>query len=69
MTKPPNLKAAHECGDCRYYVGPQEGQGRCKMYNWVVGEDEVCDSWEAGNPKDAAKRLWASHRRRLAKDA
>ncbi len=64
---PPNLKEAHECGDCSYYSGPQEGQGHCKMYDYSVGEDEVCDSWVPGDPKDAAKRAWKAHRRRLEK--
>jgi hypothetical protein len=67
MSTPPNLKEAHECGDCRYYIGPEDGMGRCSKYNYGVNDDEVCDSWEPGNPKDAAKRAWARHRKRLAK--
>ncbi len=65
MSKPPNLKEAHECGDCSYYMGPQEGKGKCNMYDYPVDEDDVCDSWVAGDLKDATKRAWAKHRRRL----
>ncbi len=69
MPVPPHLKEAHECGDCSYYIGPDEGKGRCKMYDYAVDEDEVCDSWTAGKVEDATRRLWARHRRRLAKEA
>jgi hypothetical protein len=69
-TVPPNLKDAHECGDCAYFEGPDDGQGHCTMYkNYPVGDDEVCDSWIAGDVKDATRRAWAKHRRNLAKGA
>jgi hypothetical protein len=63
--KPPNLKDAHECGDCNYFRGPDEGDGQCMMYDYPVSDDEVCDSWVAGDLKDATKRAWAKHRKRL----
>jgi hypothetical protein len=63
--KPPNLKEAHECGDCAYYQGPEDGDGRCKMYDYPVSDDEVCDSWEASDVRDATKRAWKKHRKRL----
>jgi hypothetical protein len=66
--RPTNLKDAHECGTCRWYSGPQEGRGVCKtpkFLNYSVGEDEVCDEWEAGHPEAQARYLWAKHRRRL----
>jgi len=64
--KPPNLKDAHECGDCKYFEGPAEGDGKCLMYGgYPVSDDDVCDSWVAGELKDATRRSWVKHRRRL----
>jgi hypothetical protein len=62
---PPNLKGAQACGDCKYF----NGNGLCEMYDWPVDDDEHCDSWVAVDVKDATKRAWAAHRRRIAKGA
>lgn len=64
-SKPPHLKAAAACGDCKYF----DGNGECLMYRYPVDDDEHCDSWVPADPKEAAKRMWATHRRRLAKGA
>jgi hypothetical protein len=60
--KPPNLKAAQACGDCKYF---NASKGRCEMYDWPVNDEEHCDSWVPADVKDAAKRMWAAHRRRI----
>lgn len=62
---PPNLKEAHECGDCKYYEGPQTGDGHCTMYDYPVSDEEVCDSWTAGAA--GSSRAWAKHRRNMAR--
>ena len=64
--RPPNLKEAHECGDCRFFIGPEEGSGKCTKYSYAVDDDQVCDSWAAGDLKYATKRAWSKHRKTLA---
>lgn len=64
MPKPPNLKAAKECGDCRWF----NGKDTCKKYTYPVTDDETCDSWSPANVKESSKRAWASHRRRLERN-
>jgi hypothetical protein len=49
MAKPPNLKTV----------------GKCTKYDYPVSDDDVCDSWEAGELKDATKRAWSKHRKRI----
>lgn len=61
MPIPPHLKAAQECGDCKYF----EAKGQCTMYDFPVSDDEHCDSWVPADVKEAAKRAWANHCRRL----
>jgi hypothetical protein len=63
--KPPNLKAAKACGDCKAFNGTDE----CVKYHYPVGDEEHCDTWTPADPREAAKRAWGIHRRRLAKGA
>jgi hypothetical protein len=62
---PPNLKAAQACGDCKYY----DNKGECLMYEYPVDDEEHCDSWTPADPKEATKRAWGVHRRRLQRSA
>lgn len=41
-------------------------KGRCWGYGDVkVADDYVCDSWESTDVKQAARDLWAEHRKKL----
>jgi hypothetical protein len=63
--KPPNLQPAKACGDCKAFNGRDE----CLKYRYPVMDEEHCDTWEPADPKEAAKRLWGTHRRRLQRSA
>lgn len=62
--KPPNYREGdpqENCGNCRMYY-----KGKCWGYgNVSVSKTAVCDSWTPQGTREAAKRLWAQHRRRL----
>ncbi len=66
--KPPNLRETKSCNNCSYF----NGSDLCKMYDYPVDEDDLCDSWAAGaeehSEEDQKKRLWAAHRRRLERN-
>jgi hypothetical protein len=64
MPKPPNLKDSNPCSECRHF----DGTGICEKYDWSVADEDTCDSFTPATTDQKGRRLWQTHRRRLAKE-